>query len=158
TFTWTNGTPTLTASGVTSGLQHNNTDGGPSGIGEGFSFTVPANTIAAQLRLFTTNHNGRAQLTATLADGSAPVLTLDTTEIGGNRAHTFDINYQANSNTTLTLKYLLTSESIAESNVAIQGVSTTFVVPGPLPILGLASAFGMSRQLRRRIASNPRTV
>lgn len=29
------------------------------------------------------------------------------------------------------------------------------VVPGPLPILGAATAFGMSRRLRRRIASQP---
>ncbi len=152
TFTWTNGTPTLSASGVASGIQFNNQPGGPSGVGEGFSFTVPANTIAAQLTLFTTTHDGISQLLATLSDGSAPPLTINTTQIGNNKAHTFYINYQANSNATLTLKYLLTSENSGYGNAAIQGVSTTYTVPGPLPVLGVASAFGMSRRLRRRIA------
>jgi uncharacterized Zn-binding protein involved in type VI secretion len=33
-------------------------------------------------------------------------------------------------------------------------VPTTSAVPGPLPLVGLGAAFGMSRRLRRRIATN----
>ena len=33
--------------------------------------------------------------------------------------------------------------------------ATSASVPGPLPLLGVASAFGMSRRLRRRIAPQP---
>ena len=36
--------------------------------------------------------------------------------------------------------------------------SSTASVPGPLPILGLAAAFGFSRQLRKRIKSSSNSV
>jgi hypothetical protein len=152
TFTWTNGTVTPSASNVTSGLQHDFGNGNFSVVGEGFSFTVPANTTPAVLSFYTTVHDGIGRLVATLADGSAPALTLNTTTFANNLAHTFSINYQANSETTLNLNYILTSASSNYGNVAIQAVATTYV-PGPLPVLGVASAFGMSRRLRRRIAS-----
>lgn len=159
TFAWTNGTVSPTASNVFSGIQNLNTPGSPLGLGEGFYFTVPASTIAGQLTLFTTVHFGKAQLVATLLDGSAPPLIIDTTKIFENLATTFNINYQANSDTSLTLKFLLTEEIVDDSNVAIQGVSTTYTpVPGPLPVLGVAYAFSMSRRLRRRITAKPDTL
>jgi hypothetical protein len=154
TFTWTNGTVTPSASNVTSGLQHDYNSGGYSVVGEGFSLTVPANTAPSVLTFYTTVHDGLGRLVATLGDGSAPAITLNTTSYASNLAHTFSINYQANSETTLNLNYILTNASSSNGNVAIQGVATTYApVPGPLPVLGVASAFGMSRRLRRRIAS-----
>jgi hypothetical protein len=152
TFTWTNGTVTPSASNVTSGLQHDYGNGGYTPVGEGFSFTVPASTNPALLSFYTTVHDGLGRLVATLGDGSALAITLNTTSYAFNLAHTFSINYQANSETTLNLSYILTNASSTYGNVAIQGVATTYV-PGPLPVLGVASAFGMSRRLRRRIAS-----
>jgi hypothetical protein len=89
TFTWTIGTMTPSASNVTSGLQHDFGDGNFSVVGEGFSLTVPANVIPAVLSFYTTVHDGNGRLIATLADGSAPALTLNTTTFANNLAHTF---------------------------------------------------------------------
>ena len=77
-FSWTNGAPTGSASGVRAGLQHN---GGPppsplgadvSTLGKGFSFDVPAGTAFRTLKVYVATNRADGQLTASLSDGSAP--------------------------------------------------------------------------------------
>ena len=76
-FSWTNGAPTGSASGVRAGLQHN---GGPppaplgadvSTLGKGFSFDVPAGTAFRTLKVYVATNRAAGQLTASLSDGSA---------------------------------------------------------------------------------------
>ena len=157
TFNWSNGTVNTIASNVFSGLQLDSNIN-VNAVGEGFSLDILATPGLSHLQLYTTAHVGHSSLVATLSDNSAPPLRFDTTILGGNRAHTFNISFQPDSNATLNLEYLLSQRFDPRSNVAIQGVAVTFPTPpapGPLPIFGLASAFSMSRRLRlrRRIAS-----
>ena len=43
--------------------------------------------------------------------------------------------------------------SINGWSLTVNEVSAPASVPGPLPVLGLAAAFGFSRRMRRRIAT-----
>jgi len=43
------------------------------------------------------------------------------------------------------------ANSSGVSTYAISGSQPSSAVPGPLPVLGVAASFGMSRRLRRRI-------
>jgi hypothetical protein len=49
----------------------------------------------------------------------------------------------------------LGSNSVNESDSWTFAQATLYEVPGPLPLLGAAAAFNMSRRLRRRINSQP---
>src|SRR5439155_24356037 len=74
TFNWSNGSGPTTASAVTAGLQHDGQQPIPvDTVGDGFSFTVPADKTTRTLTVYTTTHFATGQLTATLSDGSADV-------------------------------------------------------------------------------------
>jgi hypothetical protein len=121
TFQWTNGSPTLSASGVFAGIQYNSAV--VSGAGEGFSFTSIADTQTRTMKIFTTVHNGTARVIASLSDGSAPQLVIATNQTGNNLAHTFTIDYSANSpGQTLNLDFRLINGGGA-ANAGIQAVT-----------------------------------
>ena len=69
-FSWSDGTPTATASNQIGGVYIDTAN--PSG--DGFRFTVPADTAMKTLRVYTGNWCVRARLEASLSDGSAPPL------------------------------------------------------------------------------------
>ncbi len=87
---------------------------------------------------------------------------------GSNSANPTDGNYSiisamipityGASGFTGTLQYLVTNNFMSEGQTLIPtdsvGNFTLTAVPGPLPVVGAAVAFGWSRKLRRRIAEN----
>lgn len=120
TFNWFDGTPISTATDAFTGIQHN----GQNNIGEGFSFTVAADTFEKTLTLYSTLHNGNAQLIANLSDGSAPAYIQNTSFGGFNGSHIYTITYAANSpGQTLNVSLLLSNDFSGFGNVAIQGVA-----------------------------------
>ena len=67
-FTWTNGTPTTSATGETNGFYN-------PGTGNGFTFTAPAGTTSQTLTVYVGGWSSGGTLTATLSDGSAATYT-----------------------------------------------------------------------------------
>jgi hypothetical protein len=159
TFNWTNGTPTPVASGAFTGLQHysDGTNMAISAIGEGFSFTVPADTTATQLKMYFDTHLGISELSASLSDGSAPAFS-QSFDSGGasNFAGILSLEFAANSaGQTLTVQGVLSSyraDATRNANFAIQAV-TLGIVPEPsmfvLAGLGMI-ALSVAGRWRRR--------
>jgi hypothetical protein len=140
TFDWSNGTPVPTAIGAQGGIQH---DGEQppmaSNIGEGFSFTVPADTMDQTLRVYVTAHLGIGTLIATLSDSSAKmyIQSLDGSTTP-NDPGVYTITYVADSaSQTLNVTYVLTAENdfnpLNSSNAALYAVS--LAVPEPSTVV-----------------------
>lgn len=108
TFSWTNGSGTTSATNVYGGLQHN--VAATYETGDGFSFTVPADTTKKRLIVYTAVHYAVGELTATLSDGSAAPLTLQQdSKYNSNDPSRFIIDYSAGSSgQTLTIKFVVT--------------------------------------------------
>jgi hypothetical protein len=124
-FDWSNGNPVAGASGATGGLQHN-TDPPPSGIGEGFSFTVPAGPLPQIVRVYIATHQGIGTLTASLSDGSAADFVQDQGDnITQNLPGVFEILYAADSfGEMLNVRFILTAKPPDDdSNVQVHAVS-----------------------------------
>lgn len=161
-FQWTDGTTTPSATDVYAGIQ-NEAYGGPSGVGEGFSFSAAAGSELRILTVFTTVHEGQGRLTASLSDSSAAPITIDVDSGGGaNAAFTFVLNFQANSaSQLLNVQFtLLADNGSYAANAAIQGVSlyTTPSSGGAVPeptsaaiafVLMGGTALGKWRKARR---------
>ena len=69
-FTWGDGTPTTSASNAIGGVYIDTAKAS----GDGFRFSVPADTAMKTVRIYTGNWCVRARLEASLSDGSAPAL------------------------------------------------------------------------------------
>ena len=99
TFDWSDGTVPSSATGAAAGLQHDGQVGTVGANGDGFSFTVPADTTQRTLTVYTTAHWATGTLTATLSDGSAQPYTQDVTGQSspdeGNVPGVFTIDYAA---------------------------------------------------------------
>lgn len=157
TFDWLDGTPQLTATGAFTGLQHDGGGSGFSTIGEGFEFTVAADTTEKILRLYTTTNFGQSQLIATLLDGSglSYTHTFDATSLSGNQPGVYDIRYTADTASQLSIRLVLAQDFTNDNsgNVAIQAASLAGT-PAPIPtpallpgLIGLClSALRKSRQ------------
>ena len=89
-FSWTDGTPTLSVTSTTTGI---NTNGS---VGNGFEITVPADTNLKTLKLYVGVWYAQGKLEATLSDGSAPAF-VDTAMNKNNGASSglYTINYKA---------------------------------------------------------------
>lgn len=127
TFDWTDGDPDLTVNGALTGLQHNGQFGTSPVEGEGFSFTVPADTQVRILKVYVTTHVGVSTLTASLSDGSAaPYVALQGDGSSSNDPGAFTIFYAAGSpGQTLDVEFVLTTgnEPSGASNAALFAVS-----------------------------------
>ena len=75
---------------------------------------------------------------------------------GGGEARSYSATTGTASIFQLTLHHSYWAYAIASPVPSSN--SSTASVPGPLPILGLAAAFGFSRQLRKRIKSSSNSV
>lgn len=120
-FDWSDGTGPATAAGATGGLQ-NNGEGLATTNGDGFSFTVPADTAVRTLTVFASEHWGTGTLTATLSDGSAQPYTASVNSPfgdtsfggGGNEPGVFTIDYAAASpGQHLTVSWIETGDNCA---------------------------------------------
>jgi hypothetical protein len=92
-FSWTDGTPTQSASGTLTGI---NTSGS---VGNGFEINVPAGTNLRTLKLYVGVWYTQGKLEAALSDGSAPAY-VDTSlnKNNGSSFGLYTINFKAASN------------------------------------------------------------
>jgi len=103
-YNWTGGTPTGVGNGVAAEMN-------TSGSGAGFQISVPADTTARTLLLYL-NINPNAHLTATMSDGSSPVLihTPVSAQDSGNEIYSIDYR-AASAGQTMTVQVISTDSS-----------------------------------------------
>ncbi len=108
---WTDGTPTVSASS-------NTRDVFVYGIGNGFSFTAPADTATRKLVVHVSGWNGAGTLTAHLSDGSAADYTNTAAGSTGQYDGNYTLTYSAGSpGQTLTVTWTLTSGTTGHVSV-----------------------------------------
>jgi hypothetical protein len=98
-MTWTNGTPDASETNETKGYYNN------AGVGDGFTFTVPASTTVQHVTVYVGGWSTGGTLTATLSDGSASAYTDSSMSSGSNSYYGYyTLTYNAASaNQTLTV-------------------------------------------------------
>jgi hypothetical protein len=88
-FSWTNGTPTLTANNSTTGIY-------VTGQENGFQFTVPADKTLRRLRLYVGLYGARGRLETSLSDVSAaPFIDESLVNTFGNGYRVYTLYYSA---------------------------------------------------------------
>jgi len=103
---------------------------------------------------FATSVSGRS--TQLFGSGGAPVFAIESGYVSGNQI----VSSATFSNTTLaglgfTTTGLIGTWTLTNGGDQIQVfLSSSAAVPGPLPLLGAAAAFGYSRRLRRRVSQS----
>ena len=93
-FSWANGNNVTSASGAWGGAGKC-WGGAGLGVGEGFSFTVPADIVEQVLNVYVDEHLGVGQLTATLSDSSAPAYVNSSIPMGANSPGVYTIDFSA---------------------------------------------------------------
>jgi hypothetical protein len=152
TFSWIDGDTVSSASSAYAGLQDYSGTGPGLGVGEGFIFTVPADTIERTLSVFVDIHEGTGQLVATLSDGSAPAYVNSAIPVGGNSPGVYTIDYAAAApGQTLTVKWWEISYATTFDNPAIFAAALSEVPePGTGTLVGLAALIVAGAGVRRR--------
>ncbi|TCK36723.1 hypothetical protein B0G84_5736 [Paraburkholderia sp. BL8N3] len=120
-LTWTDGTPTASATNNVQGMAVSPTT---ATAGQGYSFTVPADTNTRELHVIWGSYSGIVKLVATLSDGSAADITHAPTSPGAGNSGIFHstITYQANSaGQTLTIACTLVTPQGGDGNTWITG-------------------------------------
>ena len=156
-FSWTNGNTTPVATDVYAGLQDNSGTGPGLGVGEGFSFTVPADTTERQVTVYVDEHEGTGQLTATLSDGSALAYSDSSVPIGANSAGVYTIDYTAASaGQTLTIEWMETGYAAPSDNAAIYAVALNSVPePSAVALVALGGIGFLPRWRRKQNGGKP---
>jgi hypothetical protein len=115
-FTWTDGTPTATATDSTTGVY-------VSGEGNGFQITAPADTTPRTLTVYVGVWSAQGKIVAHLSDGSAPDY-VDSSLNNANATSTglYSFTYQASSSgQTLTVTYTQANSTVG--NVTLQAAT-----------------------------------
>jgi hypothetical protein len=102
-YTWTDGTPQASGTAVTEGIAEQATT---PAVGQGFQFTLPADTTSRTVTIYWGGNSCATQLVATLSDGSATAVTHTPTATGaGNPGYySTTLTYAANAaSQTLTI-------------------------------------------------------
>jgi hypothetical protein len=87
-ISWTDGTPTGSATNTSTGIY-------VPGMNKGYTFTAPADTTKRTLNLYIGEYRGTGTLLAHLSDGSLADVTTNDTNNGGLRISKFTIEYRA---------------------------------------------------------------
>ena len=155
TFSWSNGDTTPSATGVYAGLQDYSGTGPGLGVGEGFSFTVPASTTEQLLTVFVDIHEGTGRITAALSDGSAPAYVNSSIPAGANSPGFYTIDFAAASaGQTLTVTWLETAYTTTSDNPAIYAAAlSTVPEPSTGTLVGLAALAAVGVSMKRRTQS-----
>jgi len=126
---WSDGTPTLGSS--------NNADGiYISGMGQGFSFTAPADTTVRTLKVHVGGWFSGGTLTAHLSDGSAQDFTDVTASINGQYDRNYILSYQAGSaGQTLLITWVMTSGA-SYGNVTLNAAALLGSTSGGSTLVG----------------------
>jgi hypothetical protein len=117
-FSWTNGTPTATATNSTTGVYID-------GVGNGFQITAPADTTQRTLTVYVDACGAQGKVTAHLSDASSAdyvdsSLNSTTTTLQG----AYRLVYQAaGSGRTLTVSYTNIKSNGACNNIALEAAT-----------------------------------
>jgi hypothetical protein len=104
-ISWSDGTPTASAASDTNGLYIQ-------GLGQGFSFTAPADTTSRTLVVHVGGWKSGGTLTAHLSDGSAADFTDTTATASGQYDRNYTLTYSgASAGQTLTVTWKMSSGS-----------------------------------------------
>jgi hypothetical protein len=121
TYSWSGGTPTATASGVTGSLMTQASSAGP-----GFQLIVPADTTQRTLKFYGTLYGVSARLTATLSDSSAAAFSDTITATTTAVPVVYTLTYKAGSaSQSVTLKWEATAATENPGNLTWHAVTLT---------------------------------
>ncbi|HEV8290685.1 MAG TPA: PEP-CTERM sorting domain-containing protein, partial [Tepidisphaeraceae bacterium] len=146
---WTDGTPTLTATNNPGGVYINNFDG----PGRGFMFTVPADLLTRVLKVYVGEFTASGTLEATLSDNSAPAYSQVLTGATNQTVQgVYTIDFAAASlGQTLTVKWTETADLGNSDNITMQAAALSLlVVPEPTTLASLAGLTVLSLLRRRK--------
>ena len=102
-ISWTDGTPLTSSTSNTNGLFI-------AGVGQGFSFTAPADTTTRTLIVHVGGWESGGTLTAQLSDGSAAPYTDVTANVNGQYDRNYTLTYAAASaGQTLTVSWVMSA-------------------------------------------------
>lgn len=136
TFSWTDGTPTASASNTATGVLTNT-------VGNGFQLTIPADENVKTLRLYVGVWYAQGKLEATLSDGSAPAyVDTSVTNNAGSSHAVYTISFNADSpGQTLTVNYTLQADYLAPNgNVTFEAATlTSGGDPNSFPVVSITS-------------------
>ena len=142
-YTWTDGTPTASKTAAAEGIYVSPTT---AAVGQGFQFTLPADTSERTVTIYWGANSCAARLVATLSDGSASAVTHTPTATGSGASgyYSTTLTYSAASAgqtltiacTVLTLqsggnvwlgaaKYLTSVSSVTGSSASTQAANTS---------------------------------
>ncbi len=131
-FSWSDGTPTASATETTTGLY-------VGGLDDGFEFTVAADTTPKLLKVYAGCWNAQARFEATLSDGSAAAYVSEALDdYGIGSAAVYTIRFAANSaGQTLTVRV---SSIVLHGggNCTLMGASLGTPPPGPT-VMGVST-------------------
>src|SRR5579871_4713288 len=134
---WTDGIPTANSSGNQNGIYI-------AGVGQGFSFTAPANTAVQTLLVHVGGWYSGGTLTASLSDGSAANFAAATGVANGQFDGNYTIMYAAKSaGQVLTVSWVQNS---GFGNVTLNAVALAGNSAGPTPTAGSIAASGGTPQ------------
>src|SRR5215207_6403008 len=108
TFSWTDGTPHASAANLQYGVY-------AAAAGNGFEFSVPADTGVRTLKVYAGLWRAQGRLEASLSDGSAPAFvdaSLTNSEATGNGVYTFTYR-AASAGQTLRIRYTVLTDYAA---------------------------------------------
>ena len=129
-LSWTDGNPTATGSNNPDGLYIG-------GIGQGLSFTAPADTTVRTVVVHVGGYESGGTLTAHLSDGSAPDFSDITAAAAGQFDRNYALTYQAASaQQTLTVSWVMNSGT-AIGNVTLRAAALQGG-GGPTSIIAIA--------------------
>ena len=114
-YTWTDGTPTASATATTTGVYI-------AGIGNGFRITAPASATSQTIKVYVGGYQSSGTLTAQLSDNSAPAYSNAGFSSGsGNYYVVYTLTYKAASaGQTLTIEW---KQSSGGGNVTLQAMT-----------------------------------
>ena len=103
-FTWTDGTPTATATDTHTGSYVN-------GVGHGFTLTLPADGTQRTAHFYLNNYNSVAAFGASLQDGSAPSVSEMVTTGPSDVDFRYTVTWRAATSTTLQVTWAISTDS-----------------------------------------------
>ena len=125
TLNWTDGTPTATKTNWSGGIYF-------LGIGNGYQFTVPADTTQRTLKLYVGGWMSTSEVRATLSDGSAGPSIVTFSGAGVHSAIVTLIFSAASSGQTLTVRHIMQSGG---GNIGLQAAALVQAVGNAAPTL-----------------------
>ena len=127
-FSWSDGTPTVSATDTITGLF-------VGGAGSGFQITVPADLTTRTLRVYVGVFSANGRFEASLSDGSAPAF-VDTSvmDLAGTTNVVYTLTYDAGSaGQMLTVRWTADALNTAFGNVTLQAATLIEGLPTPTP-------------------------